>query len=322
MPKISVVMALYNTPYNFLQATVESLLKQTFSDFELIITDDASTMDYSEFFAKFNDDRIKYTKLEQNAGPGHARNQGIKKATGEYVAIADSDDVYLPQRLELQAKFFDENPGISLSGTTFRFSNRKKPSSMPLNDIDIKTFMLFNSPMCNPSVMFRREEFISKNLFYPEDINFAEDYELWIDAMFKGVKMSNLKENLMIYTRRPEQLSRAKSEKQTALLKKMYSKILSNIGLEATQEELDLHYNIYCRNFDGLNVEEKISDWFDKIIKHNETSNIFDKENLVNKKNQIINKYKRNKNRLFKIKIGGYNLCLSNRLRVYLEERE
>ena len=115
MSKISVVMALYNTPYDYLSATVESILNQTFKDFEFIIIDDASHVGhfgYGEFFEKFNDNRIKYFKLEKNSGPGHARNEGIKKAIGEYVAIVDSDDVYMPQRLELQAKFFDENPKI------------------------------------------------------------------------------------------------------------------------------------------------------------------------------------------------------------------
>ena len=320
MPKISAVMALYNTPYNYLKATVESILSQTFSVFELIVVDDASSIEYEEFFAEFDDERIKYFKLEKNAGPGNARNVGIKKAAGEYVAICDSDDIYLPKRLELQAKFFDENPDISLTGCSFRFSNRTKLSFVPLEDKEIKTFMLFNSPLSNPSIMFRKEVFSKNNLFYPEDTNFAEDYELWINAMFCGVKMANLKDFLMIYTRRQGQLSKAKEETQIAILKKLYKKILAQMGIEPTQEELDLHHNIYAENFGQITSEKEISDWFDKIIEHNK--NLFDEKTLLDKKNDMLEKYRKIKNRLFKIKIGGNNLCLSKNLSLYIEQRD
>ena len=78
--KLSAVMALYNTPYEYLQKTVESILNQSFQDFELIIVDDCSTIEYEEFLSQFNDSRIKYHKLEKNSGPSNARNYGIKIA--------------------------------------------------------------------------------------------------------------------------------------------------------------------------------------------------------------------------------------------------
>jgi len=322
MPKVSAVMALYNTPYSYLQSTVQSLLNQTFSDFELIVIDDASTADYNAFFEQFNDKRIKYFKLEKNSGPGHARNEGIKKAAGEYVANCDSDDIYLPQRLELQVKFLDENPNISLIGTTFRFSNKNRLSVLPLNDADIKTFMLFNSPFCNPTIIFRREEFASKNLFYPEDINFAEDYELWIDAMFSGVKMANLEDFLMIYTRRVGQLSKEKSEKQISILKKLYAKTLSNLGIQASQAQLELHHNIYAGNFSEIKSAEKVSEWFDKIIEHNKPALNFNEDKLLEKKIQTIRDFNTHKNRIFKLKIGNYNLCADKLFNISFIKRD
>ena len=322
MPKISAVMALYNTPYNYLQATVESILSQTFVDFELIVVDDASTIEYKKFFKQFQDERIKYIKLEKNAGPGHARNVGIREAKGEYIAISDSDDIYMPQRFEIQAKFLDENLDISLIGCTFRFSNREKLSFVPLDDKAIKTFMLFNSPLNNSTIMFRREEFLSKNLFYIEDINFAEDYELWINAMFCGVKMANLENFLMIYTRRPGQLSKAKLEKQIAILKKLYKKMFANMNLDASEEELDLHYDIYTEKFKKIKNVQQLSNWFDKIIISNKNLPMFDEENLIEKKEQIIYNYKKVKNRLFKVKIGDYNFCIDKKLKFYIENRD
>lgn len=318
MPKISAVMPLYNTPFEYLSATVESILSQTFADFELIVIDDASSVEYSEFFEKFNDERIKYFKLEQNAGPGHARNEGIKKATGEYVALVDSDDISLPERFRLQAEFLDQNPEISILGTGFRFSNRKNPAQI-CDDNEIKNFLLFNSPLCNPTVMFRRENMINKNLFFNESINFAEDYKLWIDATFAGLKFANLKEVLLIYTRRAGQLSKEKEEIQVSILKNLYKDIFAKLGFEATQEEIDLHHNIYSENSNQTSTQQ-ISDWFDKIIAKNQAQ-IFDEEKLIEKKNEVIKNYNKIKNRLFKLKIGNYNFCINKNFIPYIEQR-
>lgn len=321
MPKISAVMPLYNTPNEYLEKTVESILNQTFGDFEFLVIDDASTVEYKEFFEKFNDKRIKYFKLEKNAGPGHARNEGIKKAVGEYVVLVDSDDISLPERFRLQSEFLDKNPGTSILGTSFKFSNRKHAAITIFDEKEIRNFILFNSPLCNPTVMFRREELINKNLFFNETINFAEDYNLWIDAAFAGLKMANLKELLLIYTRRAGQLSKEKEGIQISVLKDLYKGIFAKLSFEATEEELNLHCNIYNENFNQTTTEQ-ISDWFEKIINYNKTSNVFDEELLILKKTQVLDRLKTLKNRLFKIKIGGYNLCLSKNLKLYIEKRD
>lgn len=313
-------MPLYNTPFEYLNATVESILSQTFADFELIVIDDASGIEYKEFFEQFKDERIKYFKLEQNAGPGHARNEGIKKATGEYVALVDSDDISLPERFKLQAEFLDKNPEISILGTSFQFSNRKNPALTIFGEKEIRNFLLFNSPLCNPTVMFRKEDLVRRNLFFNETINFAEDYNLWIDAAFAGLKFASLKEVLLIYTRRSGQLSKEKKEIQVSILKDLYKEIFAKLGFEATKEQLDLHYNIYTQNLNQTSPEQ-ISDWFDKIIAHNKESQIFDEEKLIEKKNEVIKNYNKIKNRLLKIKIGNYNFCINKNFIPYIEQR-
>lgn len=321
MPKISAIMALYNTPYNYLKATVKSILSQTFSDFELIVIDDASTIEYQELFNHFNDERIKYFKLEENGGPGRARNEGTKKAQGEYIAIVDSDDVYLPQRFEVQINFLDKNPDISLISCAFKQSNNGKIPSVIEKDEDIKVAMLFNSQLANPAVMFRKNTFTEKNLFYAEDINFGEDYQLWLDAMFAGIKMANLNEVLMIYTKRKNQLSKTKIDKQTLILKDIYKNIFANLKMSVSQEEIDLHYNIGCENFNSL-TSEKVEVWVSKIIEHNKNLNIFSEEKLIEEKNQTINKINAFRNRIFKLKIGETNLCIYKPFKIILEKRD
>lgn len=321
MMKVSVVMALYNTPYSYLKTTIESILNQTFKDFELIIVDDASNVNYDDFFAQFNDDRIKYIKLEKNAGPGHARNVGINLAAGEYIAIADSDDVYMQNRFEVQASFLDANPQVTIVGSRFRFSNKKNPADVVVGYDNIKTFMLFNSPFANPVVTLRKEFFLQNNLLYPEDKNFAEDYELWIDAMLKGAKLANLNDVLMIYTRRKNQLSKEKRENQIKILKELYEKIFKKLGLEYSQEELDLHFLIQNANFSLINNQKLIEDWFDKIIEQNLKCHIFSEQNLAEKKKEVLKNYNNYANMLFKIKLGNKNFCLSKNLKFYLQIR-
>lgn len=321
MPKVSAIMALYNTPYNYLKATVESILSQTFNNLELIIIDDASAIEYQEFFNNFNDERIKYFKSEKNSGPGHARNEGIKKAKGEYIAITDSDDIYLPQRFEVQVDFLDKNPDISLIGCAFKQSNNGKISSVIEKDEDIKVAMLFNSQLANPAVLFRKNIFTEKNLFYAEDINFGEDYQLWLNAMFADIKMANLSEVLMIYTKRKNQLSKTKADKQTKILKDIYRNIFANLKMTISQEEIDLHYNIGCENFNSVTPEEA-ENWLNKIIEYNKNLNIFSEEKLVEKKNQTINSINTFKNRLFKLKFGENNFCIYKSFKITLEKRD
>lgn len=320
MTKISVIMGLYNTPFDYLEACVKSILGQTLKDFELIVIDDGSTIEYADFFKNFNDDRIKYSKLDKNCGPGGARNIGIKQAKGEYIAIVDSDDIYLPNRLELQSQYLDENPNIELLSGEYKQSNNGKISKLPIEHEDIKVFMLFNSPFTSPAVMYRKDAFAKKNLYYPEHIHFGEDYQLWIDAMFADIKMANIKDVVMIYVRRKGQLSKQKGDIQETAIKKLYQSILNKMGLQHTQDELDLHYNIENQRFDSTTIEE-IKNWFDKIIDTNKTSKTFNEQKLVAKKGSVIKTFENLKNRLFRLKIGQYNLCINKPFRIYIEER-
>lgn len=317
MTKVSAIMALYNTPFELLDATVKSILNQSFNDFEFIVIDDASSIEYKEYFNSYHDKRLKYYKLEKNAGPGNARNEGIKKAIGEYIAIVDSDDVYKSYRFQKQVEFFDANSDISLLSGGFKFSNNGRDPKVIETDEDIKVELLFNSQFANPLVMFRKNIFVEKGLFYPENINFGEDYQLWIDAMIAGIKMANLQDILMIYTRHKNQLSKTKEDQQIFILKSIYKKMLSNFSIDATQDELDLHYKINSEQFNLLEPED-VSVWFDKIIVNNK---IINNQKLLEKKSNVLAMIKQIKNRIFKLKIGGNNFCIYKPFEIKIEKR-
>lgn len=321
MPKISVVMALYNTPEEYLKITVESILNQTLKDFEFLVIDDSSPHDYKPFFDAYNDARIKYFKYAINQGPGHGRNEGIKISKGEYVAIVDSDDVYVPNRLEIQADFLDKNPDVAVVSAAFKYSNKDKVPAVIENDDDIKAASLFDAQIANPLAMFRRDIFAEKNLFYTEGLRFAEDYELWLEVLFAKLKMANINQVLMTYTRRPGQLTKAKAQKQIDGIKAIYRKTLTRFGLNPTQEDIELHYAINAQNFANISKESVVK-WFSILIEQAKINGLCSEQSLVKLMNNILEKMQKYKNRLFRIKIGEHNFCISRNLRIYVEKRD
>lgn len=217
-PRISVLMPVYNGE-KFLAASIESILKQTYQDFELLIWNDASTDNSENIIQSFKDSRIKYHKALQNAGISESRNQLMRLAKGEYWAIIDHDDIAHPQRLEKQVEFLDAHPEISVVGSAIRlfcknpragiFKNFirnlgwiwKQPSHPTLSDA------LKGCPLMHPSAMLRGKDFIHQKLFYKQEYTPAEDYKLWSDTLMSGLKLANIQEVLLYYNLHGENCS-------------------------------------------------------------------------------------------------------------------
>ena len=129
MPKISVIMPVYNTKEEYLREAIESILTQTYSDFELIIVDNGSEKGYvSKVLSSYKDTRIQPYRIEINAGPAEARNFAISQAKGTYLAFMDSDDVAVKERFAKQIKFFENNPEVGCLGTYVEFIGDDKDS--------------------------------------------------------------------------------------------------------------------------------------------------------------------------------------------------
>ena len=128
MPKVSVLTPLYNTNPSFLKEMIESILNQTFKDFEfLLLNDSPENKELKKIVESYNDRRIIYLENEKNLGISKSRNKLLELAKGEYIAIFDHDDISLPERLEKQADFLDKNPGTGIVGTNFiKYSNKRQ----------------------------------------------------------------------------------------------------------------------------------------------------------------------------------------------------
>jgi glycosyltransferase involved in cell wall biosynthesis len=181
-------MTVYNGE-RFLKEAIESIINQTYKDFELIIIDDGSTDGSIEIIKGYNDSRIRLLVNETNKGQSYSRNWGIRESKGSYIAIMDADDVASPERLKIQHDYFESNSEISLCGSWIEVIGEegefKKIRKVPTDNFEIKADLIFNCPIIHPTVMFRKKDFVQNGFFYDEEFKYAQDMELWSRAMFK-----------------------------------------------------------------------------------------------------------------------------------------
>lgn len=144
--KVSVLMPIYNTKEEYLRTAIESILNQTYKDYEFLIYDDASNIDLQSIVMSYNDERIIYKKFEKNQGISKIRNELVKDSRGEYLAIMDHDDISLPERFEKQVKLLDNNPNIGVVGCWHGFVGNNKIFKRPVSNKEIKNIIFGNVP--------------------------------------------------------------------------------------------------------------------------------------------------------------------------------
>ena len=196
-------MPVYKTaPY--LEEAVDSILRQSFSDFELIVLNDCSPDNSDEILDRYDDSRIIRYKGEKNQGLAQVLNIGIEKARGKYIARMDSDDISLPNRFERQVKYLDEHPDIDLCSCGMKLFGAKDGVWIRESDPEmVKVTALFFSPVLHASSVWRKNSF--DGLSFRQEMVPAEDYDLWCRALVKGVRMVNLPDCLYLYRIRPDQ---------------------------------------------------------------------------------------------------------------------
>ena len=179
MPKISVLMPVYKTDKKYLREAIESILNQTFSDFEFLILDDCPDDDREKIVKSYKDKRIKYSKNEKNLGITPSRNKLIDMAQGEYLAIFDHDDISMPERFAKQVAYLDKHPKVGVvSAKVIRMSNGH-PSRNPTEDHDIKLALMRSCALNHTVSMVRKKVLTDNNIRYEERFSPAEDYALW-----------------------------------------------------------------------------------------------------------------------------------------------
>ncbi len=209
-PLVSIILPSYNRA-KILKRAIQSVIDQTFSDFELIIVDDCSKDNTEEVVKNFHDHRIKLIRHERNKGAVAARNTGIKASKGKYVAFQDSDDEWLPQKLEKQIKVFEQGPsnlGVVYTSFWLIDGNQKRispPAFIKHTEGDIHRTLLEYNFIGTPMAVVRRESFEKEGLF--ENLPRLQEWDLWL-RISKRYRFAHINEPLAIAYLQQDSISR------------------------------------------------------------------------------------------------------------------
>jgi glycosyltransferase involved in cell wall biosynthesis len=215
--EISVLMGVYNEPQEWLVSSIESILNQTFTDFEFIIINDNPVSDVNRSILEHyseKDNRLQIINNRENLGLTKSINIGLKLAKGKFIARMDADDISLPTRLQKQYEFLNIQPEYIACGSNavvIDERNRKKELfKRPQSNEDIQSSLFFENPLIHPTLFFRRSK---DSIKYNPQIRYAQDYEL-VSTLSRLGKLFNIQEPLLLYRRSAGQISTSKLSEQ------------------------------------------------------------------------------------------------------------
>lgn len=222
MPEVSVLMPVYNAEKHLFKA-VESILNQTFSDFEFLILDDCSTDSSPAVLDRYDDPRIVRHRNEHNLGITLTLNRGLELARGTYIARMDGDDIAFPDRLRQQVAYMNANPDVALLGTRYvhidddgeyLFGGQPAPPPPePGTRGYVRWSLLWMTSIQHPTAMLRRSVLEAHGLRYDRAFETAEDYELWTRISRAG-EVERLDDTGLYYRTNPQGISQQRRDHQ------------------------------------------------------------------------------------------------------------
>jgi glycosyltransferase involved in cell wall biosynthesis len=206
----------------FLREAIDSILSQSFTDFEFLIINDGSSDDSRSVILAYNDPRIRLIENEQNIGLTQSLNRGLALARGEFIARQDADDISLPARLAKQVAFMDANPHTLMVGSWYKevdvtgaLKQRVRP---PSDEVELRWALLFFCPFIHSAVMMRTASLLSEFGYYSEEYEYAEDHELWLRIAHRK-SLTNLKAYLVKYRINPDSITAKHGKRSKGSLK-------------------------------------------------------------------------------------------------------
>lgn len=293
-PAISVIMSVYNGE-DYLKEAIESVLNQTFKNFELIIVNDCSTDNSPQILNDFalKDDRVHIITNEVNLKLPASLNKAVSNARGEYIARIDSDDIALPKRLELQYKFMKENPDVLLSSCRFMTLKGDVISSGGCggrcdNDY-VQALLLVTNPILHPGVIAKRE--VVNTLQYDTSLTCSEDLKLWTMFSQKGFKIKIQPEYLMLYRLHDKQITSTTLLRQHTEVLKIQNDYYSSV-LKVMSEEMQKFYinGIYFRENPDI---DKFCEFYKFLMAENKKTKTFKSKAIRYALLEILSEYKR-----------------------------
>lgn len=284
---ISVIMATYNTEIPMLKEAVDSILNQTFGDFEFIIIDDGSTNDSVNYLKSINDERVRVIRNTENVGITKSLNVGLREARGKYIARMDADDISMPERFEIEFSFMEKHPEVIVCGAKIGVidenGNVTKKASKSKTSEDMESYrvrMLFQNPgPIHPTAFMRHEKLIENHIVYDERLRYAQDYGMWETTSHFG-SIVTIEEELLYHRRHGKQITTARREVQMQCDKMTQKKILTALLGDVSDEEVDFHYVHSTGYFPDARISPEVSDWYDRLARANKNRRIYDQGKL------------------------------------------
>lgn len=270
-PKVTVIIPVFNGE-RYLGEAIESILRQTYRNFELLIINDGSTDQSSAIISSYSNERIRVINNPMNYGLTKTRNIGLREARGEYIAMLDCDDIALPRRLEEQIDVMERMPELGLLGTWVEVKNeggsfregiykyQLPPERIPIN-------MLFMNYFAQSSVIMRKTALPQDG--YRDDFPMAEDYDLFV-RIAKTWKVWNVQKPLILYRSHTSNVSSLKREVMEKCVRRIIVDQLARLEIFPTAHEISIHRRIGLHEpvTDTKELDE-IEAWLTKLIEAN-----------------------------------------------------
>lgn len=287
MPKISVVMSVYKEPVDWMRQSIESIINQTFTDFEFIIINDKPDREenaqlLNEYAQK--DNRIKIITNEENIGLTKSLNKGISVAKGEYIARMDADDISLPNRFSVQMSFLEEHPNMAVCSSGCYIidedNNIIGERNRELNYQKIKNNLIFECPLVHPSVIFKRSV-DSKVVQYDESIRYAQDYALWVEIC-KNHEVHILPQKLVRYRKSGSQISTKRLKEQNEFAFIIIGRAIEYFHIQITEEQKEF-FLAFVKNGSKEYSCNQIEEFIMAFYAQNKSNKIVEPKEIVRK---------------------------------------
>ena len=271
MIAISVILPVYNAA-DYLAEAVESILNQSFQNFELLIINDGSTDKSKEIIDSFSDARIKYIDNNGNKGLIYTLNRGIEESKGTYIARMDADDISLCNRFDMQFNYMEQHPQVGACGTYAQYiGDRQGYWKYPIDDTDIRCRLMWGSSIIHPTVIIRKNILNEYHIRFKENYIAAEDYKIWAEIS-QVSQLHNIPEVLLNYRTHKHQVTATKGSKMDETKTKIIFEKLVSIGVPLLSQDFDilLKFVTYKYNYQILELNRLI-EIYSIYIKNNNT---------------------------------------------------
>ncbi|SEW53189.1 glycosyltransferase family 2 protein [Chitinophaga arvensicola] len=270
-PLVTVFMAAFNGEA-YIEKAIQSVLNQSFTDFELLIVNDGSTDRTLDIIHQFTDPRIRLVHNDGNKGLTFTRNRGIEEAKGKYIAVLDCDDLATPDRLKSQISFLNSNPEFAICGGQAILIDESGKQTGNLNvmagDKSISPELVFQNTFINSTLMIKRSAMIEAGGY--RDYSPAEDYDLSYRISLHH-PVTNLNEVLVAYRLHNNNISKLQEEKVVRAELRIIENIHTNLGIPKDENLIRIHHDYFSYRFSARSSKEFLQ-VFEALKKGNATA--------------------------------------------------